>query len=308
MSKLQIRKAQRTAAFIKIALSGVAGAGKTMSALRMAVGLADGGKILLADTENASADLYAQHFDFDKVDIAPPFEHTDFIEAAKMAVANGYRVHIIDSGSHLWKGVLEYKEALDARGGRQNGYTNWREPSKQFDDAINTFLQIPIHIIVCLRSKTEYVQEENNGRKVVRKVGLAPIFRDGMDFEFSAVLDIGTDHYAVSSKDRTGLFGGRPFQITEETGKAILNWMKSAPAPAERPQPQPQKAAAPAPEPAHSDAPPALIRQDQLEEINALLRVIPEEKTKRCPDPASLTEARANDCLKWLKGLANVAN
>jgi hypothetical protein len=297
MSKLQIRKAQRSAAWIKIALSGVAGAGKTMSALRMAVGLSNGGKILLADTENASADLYADKFNFDKVDIAPPFEHTDFIDAAKMAVENGYKVLIVDSGSHLWKGVLEYKEALDARGGRQNGYTNWREPGKQFDDAVNTFLQSPIHIIVCLRSKTEYVQEDVNGKKQVRKVGLAPVFREGMDFEFSTVLDIGTDHFAVSSKDRTGLFGGRPFQITEDTGKELLKWMGSAGVKEQAAKPQ---QAAKVVEQQKADEPIRMVTQQQVETINQLLSRLPSEKTKRCPDPNSLTESRANDCIKWL--------
>lgn len=308
MSTLQIRKAERSAQFIKIALSGVSGSGKTYSALRLATGLANGGRILLADTENGSGSLYSDDFNYDTVDIAPPFKHEDFIQVVNMAVDGGYSVLIVDSASHLWKGVIEFKERLDARGGNQNSYTNWREPKRQFSDALDAFLQSKIHVIVCLRSKTEYVQEEVNGRKRVRKVGLAPVFQEGADFEFTTMLEIGDDNLAKASKDRTKLFRTDVNIITEDHGKAIRNWLKSARSASENPAQQATKPAPTVSEPAQTDTPPALIRQDQLEEINALLRVIPEEKTKRCPDPASLTEARANDCLKWLKGLANVAN
>ena len=62
-----------------------------------------------------------------------------------------------------------------------------------------------------MRSKTEYVLEkdERTGRTAPRKVGLAPVQRDGMEYEFTAVFDLSIDgHIATASKDRTTLFDG----------------------------------------------------------------------------------------------------
>jgi AAA domain-containing protein len=223
---LQIRRAERQMAKIKIALTGVSGSGKTWSALAMARGLAGPeGRILMGDTENRSGDLYAESFVFDKVDIEPPFGHDKFEELVKVAHSNGYDVLIIDSASHFWEGILEYKGALDKRGG--NSFTNWNEAGDRFKLGLNAILQTPINIIVCLRSKTEYAVEKDGGKTSVRKVGLAPVFRDGCEYEFSAVLDIAIDHTAISAKDRTGLFKD-VFTISEETGKKIAEWLSTA--------------------------------------------------------------------------------
>lgn len=56
--------------------------------------------------------------------------------------------------------------------------------------------------------KTAYEMQENEkGKKTPVKVGLAPIQRDGMEYEFTIVFDIDREkHYAVASKDRTNLF------------------------------------------------------------------------------------------------------
>ena len=56
----------------------------------------------------------------------------------------------------------------------------------------------------------DYVVETNEkGKSVPKKVGLAPIQREGMDFEFDIVLDLDLNHNAQSSKDRSSLFDGR---------------------------------------------------------------------------------------------------
>ena len=60
---------------------------------------------------------------------------------------------------------------------------------------------------------------------VPEKVGLKAVQRDNVDYEFTAVLDIAMNHKATTSKDRTGLFTGRPeFMITPQVGQAILRW------------------------------------------------------------------------------------
>ncbi len=61
---------------------------------------------------------------------------------------------------------------------------------------------------------------ERNGKVVPEKVGLKGVTRDGMDYEFTIVLDLDLKHKATASKDRTGLFMDKPqFIITEETGE-----------------------------------------------------------------------------------------
>lgn len=59
---------------------------------------------------------------------------------------------------------------------------------------------------------------------------MAPIMRDGVEYEFTLVFDHDIAHYAQVSKDRTSLFGGKIFQITEKTGKQLLGWLNK-PAP-----------------------------------------------------------------------------
>ena len=57
------------------------------------------------------------------------------------------------------------------------------------------------------------------------KVGLKAVMRDGVDYEFTLVLDIDIKHNATASKDRTGLFVDQPaFVISDETGRTITRW------------------------------------------------------------------------------------
>jgi len=68
------QKATRKRVWLKLAITGPPGSGKTKSALRLATGLAsryEGGKVCLLDTENESASLYADEFDFATSVISP---------------------------------------------------------------------------------------------------------------------------------------------------------------------------------------------------------------------------------------------
>jgi hypothetical protein len=231
---MAFQKATRKQIKLKLAVTGAAGSGKTYSALRLAHGL--GKKVALIDTENGSASLYSDKFNFDTLDMAPPFTHEKFIAAIRDAEAGGYDVLVIDSASHFWEGVLEYKSKLDARGG--NSYTNWNEAGKQFKGILDAVLQSKLHVICCMRSKMDYVQEKDDrGKTTIKKVGLAPIMRDGIQYEFTTVWDVDQNHQAQSSKDRTGLFGDGIEQITEEHGKRLLKWLEGGAAVVEEPKP-----------------------------------------------------------------------
>ena len=219
-------KAQRTGSYIKLAITGPSGSGKTYSALRLARGLTPDGKIAVIDTENNSSSLYASDFDFEVASVEAPFEITKLVNLTKYVLQGDYEVLIIDSASHFWDGVLEYKNSLDKRGG--NSFANWNTANEHYKLMLRAILFSKIHVIVCMRSKMEYILQENEkGKHVPQKVGMAPIMRDGVEYEFTTVFDLDIHHQAQVSKDRTQLFTDKIFQITEETGKEIIEWLNS---------------------------------------------------------------------------------
>lgn len=236
------KKAERRGAFIKLAITGPSGSGKTTGAILMARGLAGPqGKIAVIDTENRSASLYSDIDDFDVLDIEAPYEQAKFAAAVKAAVDAKYDVLVIDSFSHVWEAILTYKDQLDKRGG--NSFTNWNQAGEKFKDVLGAILSAKLHVIACMRAKMEFVIEENAGRKTVRKVGLAPIMRDGIEFEFTTVFDLDMSHQAMSSKDRTRMFDGKVFKLGRETGDQISNWLKGAKAEDLQPTQQAEKPA-----------------------------------------------------------------
>ena len=235
------QKATRKGSHIKLAITGPSGSGKTYSALRLARGLAPDGKIAVIDTENNSSSLYASDFNFEVASVEAPYEISKLVNLTKYVLQGDYDVLIIDSASHFWNGILEYKDKLDKRGG--NNFGNWAEANKHYDLLLRAILFSKIHVIVCMRSKMEYVLQENEkGKHVPQKVGMAPIMRDGVEYEFTAVFDLDMHHQAQTSKDRTNLFGDRIFQITEETGAQIMQWLhESEPLPDQQHQSVPEE-------------------------------------------------------------------
>jgi len=224
---IQIRKARRSATKLRLLLTGPSGAGKTWGALQIAKGM--GGKTVVIDTEEGSSDLYDHLHDFDVIDLRPPFSPERYIEAIKAAEEAGYEVIIIDSVTHCWSGpggcleILEDVAKAQFRGNTWSAFSVITPRWRAFVDAI---LRSPAHVICCGRSKTETAQVDDHGKKKVAKLGMKLEARDGLEFEFTCVLDLIHDgHYATVSKDRTGLFAGDPKPITPETGERLAAWL-----------------------------------------------------------------------------------
>lgn len=224
MSSFKFKKASKEAVYLKLAITGPSGSGKTTAALRLARGLIGGnGKIAVIDTENSSSLLYADAYDFEVCVIEPPYTEEKFTEAISDAVSSKFDCVIVDSFSHVWQAILDYKSKLDMRGG--NSYTNWANAGSKFENVLQAILNSKIHVICCMRSKMDYaIDTDERGKKSIRKVGLAPVMRDGIEFEFSLVLDLDMNHKAIASKDRTRMFDGKISEITEETGVALNDW------------------------------------------------------------------------------------
>ncbi|MCU7551786.1 ATP-binding protein [Chitinophagaceae bacterium LB-8] len=221
---MELQIAKRKQAKIKLGIQGCSGSGKTMGALLIAYGLcSDWGKIAVIDTENYSASLYAHLGGFSVVNIAAPFSPEKYIDAIRLCETAGMEVIIIDSISHEWEGS---GGILDIHGNMAgNSFTNWSKITPRHNAFVQAILQSTVHIIGTIRSKQEYVLNEKNGKQVPEKVGMKGVQRDGLDYEFTIVLDVDIKHHALASKDRTGLFMDKPeFRITTDTGRLIQGW------------------------------------------------------------------------------------
>lgn len=242
------KRATKKAAKLRIGLIGPAGAGKTFSALKIARGLAgEAGRIAVIDSERKSASLYADdvaEFDVIELETHAPEEYVRWIEEAGR---EGYDVLVIDSLSHAWAGkdgILEYIDKQAKRNG--GGFGAWRDATPKHNALVDAILSAPCHVIVTLRAKTEYVQEKDDrtGKTVVRKVGLQPVQRDGLEYEFTVVGDITAEHDMVITKTRCPLLTDAIIPKPDErVARTLLDWLSNAapeeaapPPPAEEPR------------------------------------------------------------------------
>ena len=227
-----LRKAERKSAKIRLGLASPSGGGKTYSALLIARGLAGSwDKVAVIDTENGSADLYSQLGDYNVLSLTAPYHPQRYIDAIHECEEAGMEVIVIDSITHEWSGVggcLEIQQMEVDRQRVKNTYTAWKVVTPIHQKFIDAILQSRCHIITTVRSKTDYMQVDDNGRKSIQKVGMAQVTRDGFEYELTVSLDLDENHRAVVSKDRTNLFKGQPaFIPTIETGQILRQWCET---------------------------------------------------------------------------------
>ncbi len=200
---MQFTKATAHQSRLRLALIGPAGSGKTYTALAVAQHL--GSKVAVIDTERGSASKYASLFGFDVLELTT-FAPQTYVQAIQTADAAGYDVLVIDSLSHAWMGKDGALEMVDRAGKRSpsgNSFAAWRDVTPHHNAMVDAILACRAHVVVTLRSKTEYVQEKDErGKTVIRKVGLAPIQREGLDFEFDVCGDLDYEHTLVITKSR----------------------------------------------------------------------------------------------------------
>jgi KaiC/GvpD/RAD55 family RecA-like ATPase len=225
---MAFQKATKRAARARVALIGPSGSGKTFSALRIARGLAGAtGRIALADSERGSASKYADRFDFD-ADNLETFSPRDYIRVIQEAEAAGYDVLIIDSLSHAWMGkggALEMVDAAAKQSKSRNSFDAWRSVTPEHNAMVDAILRARLHVIVTLRVKTEYVVEEVNGKKTPRKVGLAPVQRDGLEYEFDVVADLDGAELVVTKTRCPELAKAVIAEPGEKLGETLRAWL-----------------------------------------------------------------------------------
>jgi hypothetical protein len=229
---MHLQTAKRHQVKLKISLAGASGSGKTYSALLLAYGLCnDWSKVAVIDTENYSASFYAHLGSFKVVNLTSPFSPEKYIEAIRLCEVEGIDVIIIDSISHEWSGkggCLEIHESETSKMRVPNSFTAWAAVTPRHQAFVDAIILSECHLIANIRSKAEYVLSERNGKMIPQKIGMAPITRDGFEFEVSVAFDLDHMHKACTSKDRTGLFCDvQPFVITTDTGNRLLEWSKA---------------------------------------------------------------------------------
>ena len=164
------------------------------------------------------------------INLEAPYSAARYLEAIDLAEKSGVEFLIIDSLSHAWTGeggLLDVQGNVAKRSG--NSYTAWREVTPLHNRLVDRILQCAMHVAVTLRTKTEYVIEDNgNGKKSPKKIGMAPVFRDGVEYEFTIFFELDQSHAAAATKARTGLFDGQYFMIAPDTGARIYEWLAGA--------------------------------------------------------------------------------
>jgi len=226
----QFVKAARNSCKIKMALQGPSGSGKTYSALLVAFGLTqDWSKIAVIDSENGSAHLYSELGDYSVLGLNPPFTPESYIEAVDLAAKSGFKCLIIDSLSSEWSGqggILDIHSNIPG-----NSFSAWAKVTPRHNAFLQKILQADIHVIGTMRSKTDYIISEKNGKQIPEKVGLKAVQREDSEYEFTLVFELSQRHQATVSKDRTGLFINKPdLNLSEEVGNAIAEWCHGKPA------------------------------------------------------------------------------
>jgi hypothetical protein len=214
------KKAAKNAIKLRMALYGPSGSGKTMTAMKFAKEL--GKRTAFMDGEESSALRYADLFDFDHADMQD-FSVQSYIELIRSAEDAGYDTLIMDL-SPAWNGkggLLEQVDVIQRQNKYSNSFQAWGQIKPMEQALWNAILTSRCHIIACLRSKTEYVVEQNEkGKAAPRKIGTAPVQREGLEYEFDIVGELDVDNNIIFSKTRCVNLKGKLFN---KPGKDVMD-------------------------------------------------------------------------------------
>ena len=226
-NEFQFVKAQKFGGKVRMSIAGPSGSGKTYTALSIAQAL--GGRVAVIDSERGTASKYADRFNFDVLALNPPYSVERYIAAIN--AAKGYDVLVIDSLSHAWAGpggVLEY---VDNRSAAYHGSTfgAWADGTKLQNKLVDNLLSVPGHLIVTMRSKVTYTPDKDEkGKPIIRKLGMQPIQRDGLEYEFDVKSSLLLpDHILVIEETRCPGLDGKMFERTDgkDVAEILLNWL-----------------------------------------------------------------------------------
>ncbi len=200
-------QATREKTFLKAAFAGPAGSGKSYTMLRLlhamqARGL--GKRIAIIETEAGKIKKYVGYrvddhlWAFDLA-VLTSFGPQEYIAALESAVRAGYDLVGIDSLSHEWQGSGGALELADKFGeAKRNQFAGWKDVTPMHNKFVEAILRVPAHVVATCRLKMDYVlaEVEKNGKTSTqpRKVGMAPIQRNGLEYEFEIFCSMDESH------------------------------------------------------------------------------------------------------------------
>jgi DNA polymerase III delta prime subunit len=299
LQKVSFKKAVKYAAKARVALIGPPGSGKSFTMLKLARQLAGpNGKIAAVDTEHGSLSKYAHtpkcgghgvctqpdHFEFDVIE--PDSYSTDlWLSALKTAIEEGYDVFCSDSLSHFWMGkdgALEFVDEAKKKSKSRDDMSGWKEFRPHERAMVDAMIASPLHIICTLRTKNAYEEQEyvKDGQKKTKrvKVGLAPVQREGLEYEFDVVGLMDDENSMIIDKSRCSALSGRVIDKPgDEDFAPFIDWL-SGEKPPEEVKPLPDSIPAANSNPtANANAEAFLRRQKAAEELKAAIEAAPQD-------------------------------
>ena len=229
------RKAVRTNTSTLIALAGPSGSGKTYSAIRLARGIVgEKGKLVLIDTEAGRSLHYADKFDFDHLELKPPFSPENYATAVVAAEEAGYHAIIIDSMSHEWAGdggcQDMHDEAHEKLGNTEaTNILAWRDAKLDHKRMVSRFLQSRSHLIFCLRAEEKIkFQKDERGKTQIVPQGWMPICEKNFMYEMTVSFMLHDDKpgYGKSIKlqEQHKPFFDLTKPLDEAAGAKLAQW------------------------------------------------------------------------------------
>lgn len=220
-------KATRKKLHLRQAISGPTKSGKTFSSLAIASHLSPG-SVAVIDPEMKSS-LYSDSFDFDVNEIR---DHSaeSYISAIDEAAREGYGCLIVDSLSHAWMGKGGILEAVDAKtksSRSKNAFSEgWRELTPVQRKLIDAILTYPGHVIATMRSKMAYeMVEGEDGKKTPTRIGLAPVQRNDVEYEFDIVSEMHQGTMTISGGRCSALNGKVIHHPGRELAEMLSAWL-----------------------------------------------------------------------------------
>lgn len=228
---VRFEKAVRRQRKLRLAAIGPKGAGKTKLALTIAGVM--GKRIALIDANRGAASFLVGEPgipDFETV-VLESFHPRSYIQAIRAAERQGFDFIVVDDASQAWAGKDGALELVDKAPKR------WRDVTPHHNALVECLAECSAHLVVTLRSKSEYVLEEQDGARVVRRYGLAPVQQAGFEAEFDVIGELDVDHVLRITASRCSLLDREVFSEPDaELGERLLAWLREGEPARERPR------------------------------------------------------------------------
>jgi len=224
------KKSINTAKYLKCAIYGISGSGKTYTSLKIAQGLKSkpDSIICLIDSEHGSASKYSDRFDFYS---AEPTNYSieEYLKTIEEAEKFGAEVLIIDSLSHSWEKLCEEVDKIANARYKGNSWSAWSEGTPLQRKLVQAIIRFKGHVICTMRSATEWqTNSGDNGKIRPIRIGLKPIQGKNIEYEFDILIEMNADNTAQIVKDRSGKFQSKIIEKPDEKfGEEIRTWINS---------------------------------------------------------------------------------